>query len=375
MDSIIQSAFDEQDKDNEWSFQSSKPAHEEEAADQEFLEHTARILVVGIGGAGNNSVTRLTDMGIAGAETIAVNTDAKHLSITKAEKKVLIGRDLTKGLGAGGYPNIGKKAAEESRQDLKEMLNDVDLVFITCGLGGGTGTGAAPVIARLAKEQGAIVIGCVTLPFKIEGARIGKAEDGLMQLREVCDTVIVMENQKLLKLAGDLPLKQAFAMADNLIATMIKGISETISQPSLVNLDYADVKAVMRSGGVAAIGVGDSTSQHRAQEAVQKALTHPLLEVDYTGATGALIQIIGGEDMKLSEINEIGESVAKNLDPDAQVIWGARVLPDYADKIQVITIITGVKSPYILGPSQKAYSQDRQGVQSMINDLGIKVIS
>ncbi|MCD6557920.1 MAG: cell division protein FtsZ [Candidatus Aenigmarchaeota archaeon] len=374
MDSIIQSAFDEQDKDD-WSFQSPSSAQEEETVDQEFSQHTARILVIGVGGAGNNSITRLTEMGIAGAETIAVNTDAKHLSITKAQKKVLIGKELTKGLGAGGYPSIGKKAAEESRQDLKEMLGDVDLVFITCGLGGGTGTGAAPVIARIAKEQGAIVIGCVTLPFKIEGARIAKAEDGLIQLREVCDTVIVMENQKLLKLAGDLPLKQAFAMADDLIATMIKGISETISQPSLVNLDYADVKAVMRSGGVAAIGVGDSTSQHRAQEAVQKALSHPLLEVDYTGATGALIQIIGGEDMKLSEINDIGEAVAKNLDPDAQVIWGARILPEYENKIQVITIITGVKSPYILGPSQKRYTPDTQGVQRMISDLGIKVVS
>jgi len=376
MDSLIQSAFETNEPEKSWNLP-PKAAVEKSVIDEYVNSKQARIVVVGCGGAGNNSVTRLTSKGIAGAETVAINTDANHLSVTKAHKKILIGRETTKGLGAGGFPAVGKKAAEESRNELKEALQNADLVFITCGLGGGTGTGAAPVVARIAKEQGAIVIGTVTLPFKIEGARISKAEDGLLNLRETCDTVIVMENQKLLKLAGDMPLKQAFALADELIATMIKGITETISQPSLVNLDYADVKAVMRAGGVAAIGVGESNSQHRAQEAVNKALNHPLLEVDYAGASGALIQIIGGEDMRLDEINEIGEAVSKNLDPEAQVIWGARVLPEFEGKIQVITIVTGVKSPYILGPSAQEAATAASGARAgrrMESELGIDMI-
>lgn len=309
-----------------------------------------RIMVIGCGGGGSNTITRLTDMGIQGATTIAANTDARHLQTSKASRKILLGRELTKGLGAGGYPDIGKKAAEEARNDLRQAIGGCDLLFITCGLGGGTGTGAAPVIAQLAKEQGSIVISAVTLPLKIEGARINKAEEGLTRLREVCDTVIVIENQKLLELAGNKPLKEAFGVADGLIATMIKGISEMISQPSLVNLDYADVKTIMRAGGVATIGIGESDSRERALEAVTRALSHPLLEVDYTGATGALIQIIGGEDMKLDEINVVGETVSRNMDPNALVMWGARIVPDFAGRIQVITIITGVKSPYIIGP-------------------------
>jgi len=336
----------------------------------ELDAYKARIMVVGVGGAGNNTITRLTEKDVIGATTVAVNTDARHLQVTKAHRKVLIGKELTRGLGAGGFPEIGKKAAEESKAELKELLKDVDMVFITCGLGGGTGTGAAPVIAKIAKEQGAIVIGAVTLPFKIEGARIAKAEDGLSHLRQNCDTVIVIENQKLLKIAGNLPLRDAFAVADDLIATMIKGITETISQPSLVNLDYADVKAIMRAGGVAAIGVGESSSERRAQEAVMKALRHPLLEVDYAGATGALIQVIGGNDMRLDEINEIGEAVSRQLDPEAQVIWGARIQPEYEGKLQVITIITGVKSPYILGPVQR----ERMSNAVLSDELGIEVI-
>ena len=351
------------------SFEQSKAP--QASVDIDYDSYKARILVVGTGGAGNNTVSRLSTKGILGANIIACNTDARHLAVTKADKKILLGRDLTKGLGAGGYPEIGKKAAEESKNEIKEALKDADMVFITAGMGGGTGTGSASVIAKLAKEQGAIVIGAVTLPFKIEGARSGKAEDGLVQLRQACDTVIVIENQKLLKLAGELPLKQAFAVADDLIATMIKGITETISQPSLVNLDYADVKAIMRAGGVASIGVGESTSEHRAHEAVSRALNHPLLEVDYTGAAGALIQVIGGEDMKLDEINQIGEAVQKQLDPEAQVIWGARIVPEYENKVQVITIVTGVKSPYILGPSAR---KDPHSKSVLSNELGIEVI-
>lgn len=339
---------------------------------QDFEAQKAKIAIVGCGGGGNNTITALFNKGLDGAVTVAINTDAKHLMITKAHNKVLIGKSLTKGLGAGGYPEVGKNAALESKNDLRQVLSGTDLVFVTCGLGGGTGTGSAPVIAKLAKDCGAIVIGAVTLPFKLEGARIVKAEEGLVNLREVCDTVIVIENQKLLELAGKMPLKRAFAVADDLIATMIKGIIDTISLPSLVNMDFADVRAVMRSGGVAAIGVGtseESDSKKRSLEAVTRALNHPLLEVDYQGATGALIQIVGGDDLKLDDINIIGEAVQRNLDPEAMVKIGARIDDNFKHKIHVITIITGVKSPYLLGPSARKFSASK-----MAGELGIEVL-
>ncbi|HLD84110.1 MAG TPA: cell division protein FtsZ [archaeon] len=344
------------------------------ADDFDIQMDQARIVVIGCGGAGCNTITRLTDLNIEGANTIAANTDAKHLNVTRAHKRILIGKELTRGLGAGGYPDVGEKAAKESRETIKQLLQGCDLLFLTCGLGGGTGTGSAPVVASIAKEQGTIVIATVTLPFKIEGARIVKAEEGLAKLREFCDTVIVIENQKLVEMVGNRPLKEAFGVADNLIATMIKGITETISQPSLVNLDYADVRTIMRSGGVATIGVGEAESDaghNRAQIAVNKAMAHPLLDVDYSGASGALIQIIGGDDMKLEEINTIGETVSKNMSKDAMVMWGARILPEYQGKIHVITIVTGVKSPYILGQGAKR-GMAKAGPK---NDLGVDILS
>ncbi|MBI4174758.1 MAG: cell division protein FtsZ [Candidatus Aenigmarchaeota archaeon] len=334
----------------------------------DFEMHKARIMVVGVGGGGCNTVNTLARKGVRGANTVAINTDAKHLAVTQADKRILIGKSLTRGLGAGGYPEIGKNAALESKNEIREFLHESDLVFVTCGLGGGTGTGAAPVIASLAREVGAIVISVVTLPLKLEGARISKAEAGLATLRQSCDTVIAIENERLLKLAGNKPLKEAFGLADDLIATMIKGITETISEPSLVNLDYADVKTIMRSGGVASIGVGTSESATRARDAVTAALNHPLIEVDYHGASGALIQVIGGNDMKMEEINAIGEAVQGMLDQNAQVMWGARISDDFNGKIQVITIITGVKSPYIMGRS----NEDEQKLAE--DEFGIPVI-
>jgi len=336
--------------------------------------YQARIFVIGVGGMGSNVINKISRIGIKGAKTIAVNTDAAHLAMIQADKKLLIGKELTRGLGAGGSPELGKKAAEESRQEIKDLLKDADMVFLILGLGGGTGTGAAPVIAQYAKEQGAIVIAVATLPFKIEGARMSKAEDGLARLRDVCDTVIVIENQKLLEYGGNLPIEQAFELGDNLISTMIKGITETISVPSLVNLDYADVRTIMKVGGVSAIGVGISNSSDRAREAVMKSLSNPLLEVDYSGAKGALIQIIGGPDLKLEEINLIGETVSKYLSPEAQTIWGARILPDWKGKIQVITIITGVKSPYILGPSMQESEEKQVPSASYESSIGIDVV-
>lgn len=342
---------------------------------QSFDSHTARIVAFGCGGGGSNTITRLTEMDIKGAVTVSANTDARHLTISKAHKKILIGKNLTRGLGAGGYPEVGEKAAEESKDQIRQVLEGCDLLFITCGLGGGTGTGSAPVVAKYAKDLGSIVIATVTIPFKIEGARIHKAEDGLEKLRKYADTVIVIENQKLVELAGKKPLKEAFAVADNLIATMIKGISETISQPSLVNLDYADVRTIMKAGGVATIGVGDSSAtENRARDAIVKALSNPLLDVDYNGATGALIQVIGGEDLRLDEIDAIGSIVAQNMNPEALVMWGARVLPEFDGRLQVITVVTGVKSPFILGRHDTSRLPDAAPRSRISKDLGIEVI-
>ncbi|MBL7206546.1 MAG: cell division protein FtsZ [Candidatus Aenigmarchaeota archaeon] len=369
MEPLVQDVFErvfEKKEEEKQEAVSKQPIQEEFGVDVK----EARILVVGVGGAGNNCVTRLTNMGINGAQTIALNTDVKHLQITNADKKILIGKEATKGLGSGGYVEVGRKAAEESERELKKLLEETDMVFLISGLGGGTGTGAGPVVAKIAKEMGAIVIGCVTMPFKIEGARIGKAEEGLHSLRQVCDTVIVIENDRLLKIAGDLPVQQAFGVADNLIASTIKGVTETIAEPSLVNLDYADVKAIMRSGGVSTVGFGESNSENRAEDAVTKAMSNPLLEVSYEGGTGALIHVTGGPDMRLDEVNVVGEFVSKQLNPSAHVIWGSRIDPEFQGKIRVITIVTGVKSPWILGPAVMTESQKKDYTQ----ELGIPII-
>lgn len=341
--------------------------------DSDLQVGQARIVVVGCGGAGNNTADRLHRLGVKGANVIAINTDKLHLDAREADKKILIGRDLTKGLGAGGFPEVGRAAAEETKNEIKDCLKDTDLVFVTAGMGGGTGTGSAPLVAQLAKEQGAIVIGVVTMPFKMERARIFKAESGLYELRQTADTVIVIDNNRLVEVAGKLPIAQAFAVADELIATMIKGIVETIAVPSLVNLDYADVKAIMSNGGVAVIGVGESSSENRAEEAVRKALSNPLLDVDYQGATGSMIHIVGGPDMTLEEVNDVGNYVAKDLDPSASVIWGARIDPALEGTIRVMTIITGVKSPHILGPvnSREATLETKKTA----NTLGIPILA
>ncbi len=331
----------------------------------------AKIMVMGAGGMGCNAVNRLHNVGIQGAETIALNTDMKHLRTIQSDRKILLGQELTKGLGAGGYVSVGKQAAEESINEVRDVLRGVDMLFLVAGMGGGTGTGCAPVIAECAKAQNAIVIGVTTMPFKIEGARIHKAEEGLAKLRQVSDTVIVIENDRLVEIAGNMPLQQAFSVADEIIVTMIKGITETISMPSIVNLDYADVKTVMSSGGVAMIGVAESASAARAREAVEQAMSNPLLDVDYKGATGALVHITGGPDLRLDEITEIGDYVSRHLDAGAQTIWGARVEEPMKGKVRVITIITGVRSQYVLGPQAQ---NDKVEVKDVEQSLGIEVI-
>ena len=332
----------------------------------------ANIKVVGVGGAGNNMVGWLYNKGVKGAEIIAVNTDKQHLDITNSDAKFLIGKEVTRGLGCGGFPERGTEAAQESIQELKENLKGADMAFVCAGMGGGTGTGAAPVVAQVAKDAGAIVIGTVTMPFNIERARVDKAEFGLQQLRQVSDTVIVIDNNRLVQIAGNLPIQQAFAVANELISTMIKGIVETIAVPSLVNLDYADVKAIMSDGGVAAIGVGSSDTNNRVEEAVKGALSNPLLDINYEGATGALIHIVGGADMTLDEVSRVGELVTESLDDDANVIWGARINEDMKGKLTVMTIITGVKSPWILGKVD--YKQPSEKARQISNELGIEIL-
>jgi cell division protein FtsZ len=323
-----------------------------ELSNQNMDVGQANIKVIGVGGGGSNMVNWLYGKGIQGAEIIACNTDQQHLNITNADKKLLMGREITKGLGCGGFPEKGTEAAAESLQELKELTKGSDMVFICAGLGGGTGTGAAPVIAKLVKSTNSIVIGTVTMPFKIERARIDKAEFGLNQLRQYADTVIVIDNNRLIKIAGNLPIQQAFAVANELISTMIKGIVETIAVPSLVNLDFADVKAIMSNGDVAAIGFGVSNTTNRVKECVDAALSNPLLDIDYKGATGALIHIEGGPDLTLDEISQIGDRVTEAMDPQANVIWGARINENLSGKLSVMTIMTGVKSPWILGKPQ-----------------------
>jgi len=331
----------------------------------------ANIKVFGVGGCGCNMTTWLFNKGIQGASVYGANTDALHLSVTKADEKLLIGKELTRGLGAGGNALRGKEAAKEAIVDVKKAVVGADMIFVLAGMGGGTGTGAAPVIAQLAKEAGAVVIGVVTMPFESEKARIDKAEFGLQELRDVTDTCIVLDNNRLVDIAGQLPIEQAFAVANELVSVMVKGIVETITLPSLINLDYADVSAIMKDGGVAVIGIGEADTADRVSEAVKQALTHPLLDVDYKGATGALIHVTCGPDLKLEEFDEIGRIVSDNLSSDAQVIIGARISKDFVGKVRVITIMTGVKSPYVLG---RDIEEQSIPVSKEISDLGIEVL-
>jgi cell division protein FtsZ len=323
------------------------------------------IMIVGVGGAGNNSIGRLEEMdGIENVESIAINTDKLHLDATRCKTKLLIGESLTNGLGAGGSPDIGRKAAELDKDKLRAILNGKNFVFITAGMGGGTGTGASPVIAELAKEAGAIVVAMVSFPFKVERQRLEKAAEGIEELRTVTDTVIVLENEKLIDYAGNLSVNNAFKTMDELIAGTIKGIAEAITQPSMVNLDFADLKAVMKEGGVAVMLVGETTkTENKPEMVVQNALSHPLLEADYTGAKGALIHITGGPDLTMRETSDIVELLTYEVNSDANVIWGARIKDDFSGKARVTAIMTGVEPKWIFGGRYKE-KRERQSVRT-----------
>ncbi|MCF7910632.1 cell division protein FtsZ [Candidatus Pacearchaeota archaeon] len=342
--------------------------------DKELAEllkkQTAKIKVVGIGGSGNNSLSRMREIGIKGGELIAVNTDAQDLLYANADQKILIGRELTQGLGAGSNPKIGAEAAKESESEIKKKLSGSDMVFIACGLGGGTGTGAAPVIAGLAKKQGALTIGIVTLPFTIEGRkRLENAMSGLEGMEAVVDTLIVVPNDKLLELAPDLPLHTAFKIADEILTNSVKGITELVTSSGLVNLDFADIKAVMVNGGVSLIGMGESDhTENRAIDALEKAVNNPLLDVDISNAQGALVNIVGGPNMSLDECKEVIENIGNQLSPDAKLIWGAQISEDMDKSMRVLLIVTGVKSSQILGESDSITSLKHQEIE---DELGI----
>lgn len=341
----------------------------DEELEKLIASHKTRIKVIGAGGAGNNTINRMAQVGIKGIETIAINTDAQDLLYTTCDKKLLIGRELTQGLGAGSNPRIGEESAKENEADLKKLLTGSDIVFITCGLGGGTGTGSAPFVALLAKKMGILSVGIVTMPFNMEGShRFENAMIGLEKLEQNVNTLIVIPNEKLLEMAPNLPLQTAFKVADEILTNAVKGIAELVTKTGLVNLDFADVKAIMSEGGVAMIGVGESDSDNRAIDSVEKALNNPLIEVDISNATGALINISGGEGLTLDDSRKIVEKVAENLDPNAKIIWGAQIYKDLETTIRTLVIITGVKSEQIFGEGSRFFQKKKDDVEE---ELGI----
>ena len=331
-----------------------KPSQNNEDLDQILAELKTEILVIGCGGGGSNTISRMMEEGIHGAKLVAVNTDAQHLIRTHADQRILVGRQRTRGLGAGSIPQIGEEAALENEQEIRALVSGCDMVFITVGLGGGTGTGVAPVVAKAAREEGALTIAIVTLPFSAEGAiRMENAEAGLERLRDVADTVIVVPNDKLIEVVPKLPLYAAFKVADEVLMRAVKGITELITMPGLVNLDFADVRTVMERGGVAMIGMGESDSEDKAADSVKKAIRSPLLDVDISGATAALVNVVGGPDMTMEEAEGVVQEVYNRVDPNARIIWGAQIDPAMENKMRTLLVVTGVRSPQIYGRNEK----------------------
>ena len=365
MDSIIDDAIDEAEevgeaegkgtetRDESGGASRSGPAgqmsNEELAAVVEDLE--TQITVIGCGGAGGNTVTRMTEEGIHGAKLVAANTDAQHLADeVRADSKLLIGRERTGGRGAGSVPKIGEEAAQENLEDIRASLSGSDMVFVTAGLGGGTGTGAAPIVAQVAQDEGALTISIVTIPFTAEGERRrANADAGLERLRSVSDTVIVVPNDRLLDYAPSMPLQDAFKICDRVLMRSVKGMTELITKPGLVNVDFADVRTIMENGGVAMIGLGESDDDQKAKESIQSALRSPLLDVEFDGANSALVNVVGGPDMSIEEAEGVVEEIYDRIDPDARIIWGASVNEEFHGKMETMIVVTGVDSPQIYG--------------------------
>ena len=306
-------------------------------------EHAASIKVIGLGGGGCNAVNRMIDAGLSGVEFYAVNTDVQALRGSKTEQTVQIGSSLTRGLGAGANPDIGRQAAEESREDLALLLDGADLVFIVCGMGGGTGTGAAAIVAELARESGALAIGVVTKPFSFEGRRrMTVAERGVQELESKVDTLITIPNERILQIIEKrTPLQEAFAYADDVLRQGIQGISDLITQPGLINLDFADIKTIMTDAGSAMMGIGEGSGEHRAADAAQKAIASPLLETTIEGARGVIFNVTGGPDLSMYEVNEAAEMISRAVDPEAQIIFGASIDPSMAGKVRITVLAAG----------------------------------
>ncbi len=324
-----------------------------------------QITIVGCGGAGGNTITRLNKLGVKGAKTIAINTDKQALDLVEADHKILVGNTLTRGLGAGGFPEVAERAARESAHEIEALVKDSDLVFITAGMGGGTGTGTAPVVAEIARKHNAIVTCMVSTPFNVERARLIKADEGLDKLRMKADSTVVLDNNRLLEFVPNLPINQAFSVMDQMIAETVKGISETITLPSLINLDYADMKAIMGTGGLSVMLWGEAEEDAGVEEIVQEALNHPLLNVNYKGANGALVHITGGPNMSLKYVQDVAKALTEDLDCYSNVILGARVIPEFEGKCRVMAIMTGVESPNLLGPNAASMPREKQVAQAV----------
>jgi cell division protein FtsZ len=368
---IVPNEMKKQEKDKHEKGKKKNPTHSDNDL-LEMLEHNkAKIMVIGCGGGGCNTIERMAEVGIEGATTLALNTDAQDLLSTNSNKKILIGKKLTRGLGAGSDPSVGEGAARESLEEITEVLKGVDLVFITCGLGGGTGTGSAPVAAEIAKANKALTVAVVTLPFTVEGKkRMENAMAGLERLQEHTDTIIVIPNDKILEIAPDLPINAAFKVADEVLTNAVKGITEMVTKPGLINLDFADLRTILARGGAAMIGLGESTrgesSESRALEAVENALTSPLLDVDISGANRALVNVCGGTDMTLREAELVVETVSTKIHSSSHIIWGAMVdesLPK--NHIQAMVVIAGGRFPYL--EDGKGSKRDPENI-----DLGIE---
>nr|WP_273701935.1 cell division protein FtsZ [Tepidanaerobacter acetatoxydans] len=310
------------------------------------MEQFANIKVIGIGGGGNNAINRMIDAGLKGVEFISVNTDAQALYLSKADKKIQIGEKLTKGLGAGANPEIGKKAAEESKDIVEEALGGADMIFITAGMGGGTGTGAAPVIAEISKNLGILTVGVVTKPFSFEGKkRMANAELGISDIKNNVDTLITIPNDRLLSIAEKkTSMIDAFKMADDILRQGVQGISDLIAVPGLINLDFADVRTIMLSTGLAHMGIGKGSGESRAIEAAKQAISSPLLETSIDGAKGVLLNITGGANLGLLEVNEAAELISSVADPEANIIFGAVIDEKLQDEIRITVIATGFET-------------------------------
>ncbi|OGS52697.1 MAG: cell division protein FtsZ [Euryarchaeota archaeon RBG_13_61_15] len=354
MKSLVEGALTAAEQEQEKRPEGLRPfTAEDEELQKILLGLKTNIKIIGCGGGGSNTINRLAEAGIVGAELYAANTDAQHLLMTRAPHKILLGRRVTRGLGAGALPQVGEEAAREAEEEIKKALDQSDIVFVTCGLGGGTGTGSAPFVAQIAKEKGALTIAICTYPFAAEGAvRAENAEWGLEKLRNVADTVIVIPNDKLIELVPKLSLNAAFKVADEVLMRSIKGITEIVTKPGLVNLDFNDIKTIMKSGGVAMIGLGESDDDDRAVVAVMEAINSPLIELDITEATAALVNVTGGPDMTVTEAEKVAEVIQSKISPGARIIWGAAVDETLERTIRVMVVITGVKSRHILGPKK-----------------------